>query len=104
MSSEEYPHPLFSEDKKVVCQICGKPFQVISPKHLAQHNLRYAEYKLRFPDAPLSNSEFAASSKYGKNGDSINLKSKALSIARIIFEIGPAIEITAESRFGFLRL
>ena len=72
MSSEEYPHPLFSEDKKVICQICGKPFQVISPKHLAKHNLRYAEYKLRFPDAPLSNSEFAASSKYGKYKDVFN--------------------------------
>ena len=66
MSSEEYSYPFFNEDKKVICQICGKPFQVISPKHLAKHNLRYAEYKLRFPDAPLSNSEFAASSKYGK--------------------------------------
>lgn len=72
MSSEEYSYPFFDEDKKVVCQICGKSYQVISPKHLANHNLRYAEYKLRFPDAPLSNSEFAASSKYGKYKDIFN--------------------------------
>lgn len=72
MSSEEYSYPFFDEDKKVICQICGKPFQIISPKHLTKHNLRYAEYKLRFPDAPLSNSEFAASSKYGKYKDMFN--------------------------------
>jgi len=67
MSSEDYPYPLFSEDGKLICQLCGKPFLVISPKHLvSNHNIRYSEYKLRFPDAPLSTSEFAASSRYGR--------------------------------------
>jgi len=66
MSTEEYNHPFFNEDGKVNCQICGKSFMVISPKHLLNHKIKYGEYKLRFPDAPLSNSEFAATSKYGK--------------------------------------
>jgi very-short-patch-repair endonuclease len=67
MSTEEYPYPLFNEDGKVICQICGKPFMVISPRHLSgKHNIKYGEYKLRFPDAPFSNAEFAARSKFGK--------------------------------------
>ena len=66
MSSEDYPYPLLDEKGKLVCQLCGKSFLVISPKHLANHDIRYSEYKLRFPDAPLSTSEFAASSRYGR--------------------------------------
>lgn len=66
MSSEDYPHPLMDKDRKVICQLCGKSFLVISPKHLGTHDIRYSEYKLRFPDAPLSTSEFAASSRYGR--------------------------------------
>ena len=66
MSSEDYTYPLMDGDGKVICQLCGKSFLVISPKHLGKHDIRYSEYKLRFPDAPLSTSEFAASSKYGR--------------------------------------
>ena len=62
----EYSYPMFNEQGKVLCQICGKPYLVISPRHLGTHNIKYNEYKLRFPDAPLSSSEFNASSKYGK--------------------------------------
>jgi uncharacterized Zn finger protein (UPF0148 family) len=67
MSTEEYSYPLFDENGKVNCQICGKPFMVISPRHLSgKHKIQYGEYKLRFPDAPLSSAEFTAKSKYGK--------------------------------------
>lgn len=67
MSTEEYPYPLFDENEKVICQLCGKPFMVISPRHLSgKHEIKYGEYKLRFPDAPLSSAEFTAKSKYGK--------------------------------------
>jgi hypothetical protein len=62
----EYPHPMFDEQGKVVCQLCGKSYLVISPRHLGTHKIKYDEYKLRFPDAPLSSEEFNASSKYGK--------------------------------------
>lgn len=62
----EYSYPLLNEEGKIICQICGKPFLVISPRHLGTHNIKYDEYKLRFPDAPLSSKEFNASSKYGK--------------------------------------
>ena len=62
----EYSYPFVNEEGKVICQICGKPFLVISPKHIGTHNIKYAEYKLRFPDAPLSSKEFATTSKYGR--------------------------------------
>ncbi len=62
----EYPYPLFSEDGKVNCQLCGKPFLVIAPKHLETHGVTYSEYKLRFPDVPLSCEEFYTRSSYGK--------------------------------------
>jgi len=65
----KYPHPLFDEKGKVVCQICGNSYLVISPRHLQKHNVRYADYRKRFPNAPLSNDEFAARGKYGKNKD-----------------------------------
>ena len=40
---------------------------VISPRHLSgKHDIQYGEYKLRFPDAPLSSAEFNAKSKFGK--------------------------------------
>jgi hypothetical protein len=62
----QYPHPFFNEKKKVICQICGKPFLVISPRHLDKHNVKYADYTKRFPDAPLSTQEFKARGKFGK--------------------------------------
>ena len=65
----EYPHQLYDEKGKVICQICGKSYLVISPKHLGKHNVKYADYVKRFPNAPLSNKEFAARGKYGRNKD-----------------------------------
>jgi len=69
MSSEDYPYPLMDENGKLLCQICGKSYLIISPKHLKSHGIRYSEYKLRFPNAPFSTSEFAAQSRYGKFKD-----------------------------------
>ena len=62
----EYNYDFFNEEGKVICQICGKPFFVVSPRHIHLHNISYSEYKLRFPDAPLSCKAFAAKGKYGK--------------------------------------
>ena len=62
----DYQYPLFDDNGKVVCQMCGKPFLVISPKHLVNHKITHPEYKLRFSGAPLSSAEFDSRSKYGK--------------------------------------
>lgn len=78
MSNEhEYPYPYPYYDEKtgrVNCQVCGRNFQVISPTHLKKHNLKYSEYKLRFPDAPLSNEEFAIKGLYGRNKEMFQIK------------------------------
>jgi very-short-patch-repair endonuclease len=62
----DYEYPLFDDNGKVICQMCGKSFLVISPKHLVNHKVTYSEYKLRFSNAPLSSAEFDSRSKYGK--------------------------------------
>jgi len=62
----EYNYEFFNEEGKVVCQMCGKAFLIISPRHLGTHNITHSEYKLRFPNAPLSCEEFNAMGKYGK--------------------------------------
>jgi hypothetical protein len=69
-----YPYPYYEEKTgKVNCQICGKPFAIISPRHLVKHDITHAEYKLRFPDAPLTNEEFAVKSLYGRHKDEFTL-------------------------------
>lgn len=62
----DYPHHLFDEKGKVVCQICGKSFLIISPRHLKKHNISHSDYKNRFPNAPLSTEEFRARGIYGR--------------------------------------
>ena len=69
MKEFKYPYPLFDEKGKVICQICGKGFLVISPMHLKKHNIKFKDYTKRFPNAPVSNEEFAARGKYGKQKD-----------------------------------
>ncbi len=89
----EYPYPLYDPKGKVVCQICGKPFLVISPRHLQTHNVKYADYTRRFPNAPLSNEEFAARGKYGKNKDLfIYPENEIIGDDILVDEIEPAIE------------
>jgi hypothetical protein len=88
----EYNFPYFEEETgKVNCQICGKPFLVISPKHLSSHNIKYSEYKLRFPDAPLSCEEFGIVSKYGKEKDMFS-EDEEVVIEETFLEEEPEVE------------
>jgi very-short-patch-repair endonuclease len=63
----EYEYELFSDNGKVICQMCGNEYHVISPKHLLKHKVTHPEYRLRFPNAPLSSGDFGKISKYGKD-------------------------------------
>ena len=67
MMNEEYPYPLFDEKGNVTCQICGKSFMTISPQHLKKHNIKFADYFKRYPNAPKTSEKFDARSKYGKD-------------------------------------
>jgi len=64
----EFPFPLTDPNTgKVICQICGKPYLVITPTHLKTHKIGgYDEYTKRFPGAPLSNDEFKKRGSVGK--------------------------------------
>ena len=65
--NEELQYEPFDDKGKVVCQICGKSYLVISPRHLAVHKIEYSDYTKRYPTAPLSSEQFTIKSKYGKN-------------------------------------
>lgn len=86
----KYPYSFMNEKGKIICQICGKPYLVISPKHLEKHNIVYQDYKKRFPDAPLSSREFIARGKYGKNKDL--LQQEEAKVEELIDEEDPEIE------------
>jgi uncharacterized Zn finger protein (UPF0148 family) len=62
--NEQYP--IFDEKGKIVCQICGKSFQFISPRHLKKHAVTTEQYKKRFPNIPLTTKQFNAKSKYAR--------------------------------------
>jgi hypothetical protein len=63
---KEFKYPLFNEKGKVICQICGKPFMILTPSHLKTHGLKYSEYSNKFPGAPTTTEEFKALSMYSK--------------------------------------
>ncbi len=65
--NQELPYHAFDDNGKVTCQICGKSYQVISPRHLAVHKIQYADYTKRYPDAPLASDQFTVKSKYGRH-------------------------------------
>ena len=95
MNDEKLQYPAFDKKtNKVICQICGKGFLVISPRHLGKHNILYTDYTRRYPTAPLSSKEFSAKSKYGKVKDlfaPIKMKPED-ELAEVIVHEQPTIE------------
>lgn len=85
----QYP-PFDEKSGKVICQICGKPFLVISPRHLVKHNITHADYVKRYPTAPLSSKEFSAKTKYGKVKDLFAPKHTDDDLEEIIVNEQPA--------------
>lgn len=55
----------FTNDGKVICQLCGKPYKLISPTHLKNsHGMSLDTYKEQFPDVPLSSKQFRAQQQF----------------------------------------
>jgi len=51
----------FSEDGRAVCQLCGKSFHVITPKHLERkHDTTVKLYREQFPEFPIVSKQFMA--------------------------------------------
>jgi len=95
MNDTKLQYPAFDEKtNKVICQICGKGFLVISPRHLGKHNISYTDYTKRYPTAPLSSKEFSAKSKYGKVKDLFApIKSKSEDdLEEVVVHEQPTIE------------
>jgi len=61
---KELPYPKFDQKGKIICQFCGKTFMILTPSHLKTHKLKYGEYNLKFPGAPMTSEEFKALSMY----------------------------------------
>lgn len=57
--------PPVTEDGKIVCQLCGKPFDLITPSHLKRsHDTTYEKYRDLFPGAPLTSKQYQTMRKY----------------------------------------
>lgn len=88
-----YPYPFTNSKGKVLCQMCGKPFLIISPRHLKRHEVTLNEYKLRFPDAPISGEEFNAQSLHGKNKNLFLQNGEDVEEVTVSLETEPVEEI-----------
>lgn len=89
---KEMNFPTFNEKGKVLCQECGKPFMILTPSHLKTHNLKYGEYKDKYPDAPITTEEFKALSKYSKPSKYTEEDFKILGKEVVIDEDIPVID------------
>jgi len=91
--SEKLQYPPFDEETgKVACQVCGKYFLVISPRHLMKHKISYSDYTKRYPNAPLSSKEFSAKTKYGKVKDLFAPVKSDDELEEVIVNEQPTIE------------
>ena len=60
---EEYKE--YDEQGKIICQVCGKSFSIISPSHLQRkHNMTFEEYKNKYPGVAVTSKQFNTSRKY----------------------------------------
>jgi hypothetical protein len=86
----EYKYPEYNEQGKIICQLCGKPFSMVTPSHLQRkHNATIDEYRNKFPDIALTSKQFNTSRKY-ETSDMFSPKKSAIETPIDIDE--PAIE------------
>ena len=53
----------YNETGMVICQECGKAFQLLIKQHLQFHNLTFQEYKNKYPDFPTCGKAYSAKQK-----------------------------------------
>ena len=64
----EHSYPEVNDEGKVICQICGRPFLVISVTHLKKHGITLDQYRTRYPNMPISSKTFKSRGKFGRMG------------------------------------
>ena len=53
--------------EKIECAVCGEKFPIITPSHLMKkHSMSLTAYKEKFPDAPITSSQYKARQKFLK--------------------------------------
>lgn len=58
----------YNEQGKVICQECGKAFNIISPTHLGKsHSMTLDEYRKRYDGFPVASQSFGAKQKFGES-------------------------------------
>lgn len=61
------PYQEYDEQGKIICQICGKSFSIISPTHLRnKHKITISEYQKRFPGLQLTSGAYRTAQKLSK--------------------------------------
>jgi len=74
ISTEDSTPKYFNDDKsKLICQYCLAEMKVITPSHLKHHDMTMADYKERFPMAPLK-------MKSNKKKETVEVEKKKTSI------------------------
>ena len=53
----------YDEKGLVICQECGKSFAQITVQHLKFHNMNLNDYKIKYPNTPISSESFKAKQK-----------------------------------------
>jgi hypothetical protein len=77
----------YDEKGMVICQECGKTFKQLTVQHLKLHQLTTPEYKIKYPDFPISSESFKAKQKF-KN---VDVFEKPLEVDNISLESQPVI-------------
>lgn len=60
----DYKYPEFDKDGKVICQICGKSFNIIQVTHLRKHEMTLKEYQEQFKDLHITSDKYRTISKF----------------------------------------
>jgi uncharacterized protein YjbI with pentapeptide repeats len=84
---------------KILCQECGKGFDVILPTHLKKfHQMTMKEYKEKYEDFPLASKSFGSKQKYKntvkamKNDEIINQQEQEIEIEEFQMDKIPKIQ------------
>jgi len=96
---DDLQYSTHDEDGKVICQICGKSYKVVSVTHLKSHGITMKQYRMRYPTAAFVSENFKIKQKYAKTGIMEEPETKEPVIAEelsfpeeVLTDEGPSIE------------
>jgi len=67
-----YDYPLTTDNGLIICQLCGKELKVLTAKHTKKcRDITVAQYKIMFPEAPVSGDQYKAAQRNRKDRVSV---------------------------------